>query len=180
MTRVATIPLQRTMSDAIQRTQGRLADTQRQLSTGIRAPDFAALGAEAVRTLSARSLVSTQRAYTDTATRLGTTLAIYDANITGIDTLASTLRNDMLLAIGTGQAAGLQDALEAAFDQVRSALNASERGLPLFGGAQAGQPFAPRSRRGAKWGGRGARRSRVARSRSPPAPRKGRRTRRSS
>ncbi len=143
MNRVATIPLQRTMSDAIQRTQQKLAVTQTQLSTGKKAQDYAALGTETVRNLSAHALVATQEAHAKVATRLGTTLAIYDANISNIDTVAADLRIDMMTAIGTGKAAGLQDAIEAAFDQFRSALNASEGGLPLFGGARTDQPFTP-------------------------------------
>ena len=143
MIRVATIPLQRTMSDAIGRTQQKLAASQAQLSTGVKAPTFAALGTQAVRNLSARTLVATQEAYSEAATRLGTTLTIYDANIMSVDTLASNLRVDMMTAIGTGKAAGLQDAIEAAFDTFRSALNASEAGLPLFGGSQTSMPFTP-------------------------------------
>ena len=41
MTRVATIPLQRTMADAIQRAQQNLAKTQTSLSTGKKAQDYA-------------------------------------------------------------------------------------------------------------------------------------------
>ena len=143
MNRVATIPLQRTMSDAIQRTQVKIAATQLQQATGIKAQTYAALGTESVRNLSARTLVTTQDAHAKVANRLGTTLAIYDANITSIDTIGADLRIDMMTAIGTGKAAGLQQAIEAAFDQFRSALNASEGGLPLFGGAQTAQPFTP-------------------------------------
>lgn len=143
MNRVATIPLQRTMSDAIGRTQSKLAATQAQLSTQTRAQSFSALGTEAVRNLSARTLVATQEAHSKVADRLGTTLAIYDANITGIDTIAANLRIDMMTAVGLGKTSGLQQAIESAFDQFRSALNASEGGLPLFGGAQTTQPFLP-------------------------------------
>lgn len=145
MNRVATIPLQRTMSDAIGRSQVKLAVSQKQLSTGVRAQTFAALGTEAVRTLSARTLVAQQTANAGVAKRLETTLAIYDANITGLDTLAGDLRLDIMNAIGTGKAPGLQDAIKAAFDQFRSTLNASEGGVPLFGGAQTDAPFKPRT-----------------------------------
>lgn len=143
MNRVATIPLQRTMSDAIARTQSKLAVTQSQLSTGVKAQNFAALGTEAVRNVSARSLLANQEAYAKVANRLGTTLAMYDANISSIDTVAADLRLDVMNAIGTGKGAGLQEAIEAAFDQFGSALNASQGGVPLFGGAQTGQPFKP-------------------------------------
>lgn len=143
MNRVATIPLQRTLTGAITRSQGKLAVSQAQLSTGTKANDYAGLGTEAVRNLSARSLLARQEAHAAVANRLGTTLSFYDANITAIDSVGSDLRVDMMTAIGTGKAAGLQEAVEAAFDQFRSALNASEGGLPLFAGAQTTPPFAP-------------------------------------
>ena len=143
MNRVATIPLQRTMSDAIGRTQRKLAVTQLQSATLTKAQNFAALGTQAVRNLSARTLVATQEAHSEVADRLGATLAIYDANIMGIDTVAANLRIDMMTAVGLGKTSGLQQAIESAFDQFRSSLNASEGGLPLFGGAQTSQPFLP-------------------------------------
>lgn len=143
MNRVATIPLQRTMSGAIQAAQQKLAVTQMQLTTGKKAQDLAALGTETVRNLSARTLVARHDAHATVATRLGTTLSMYDANISAIDTLGSDLRVKMLDAIGTGKAPGLQDAIEAAFDQFRAALNGSEGGVPLFGGSQVSEPFTP-------------------------------------
>ena len=145
MNRVATIPLQRTMSDSIARTQSKLAVTQMQLSTGVKAQNFAALGTEAVRNVSARSLLANQEAYGKVANRLGTTLAIYDANISGVESVAADLRLGMMNAIGTGKGAGLQEAIEAAFDQFRSSLNASQDGMSLFGGAQTDAPFKPKT-----------------------------------
>lgn len=143
MTRVATVPLQRTMSGAIQKSQAQLATTQVRLATGKKAPDLASLGTQTVRNLSARSLVARQEAHADVATRLGTTLSLYDANITGLDTLGSELRQNILTAIGTNASPGLQDAIQTAFDQFRSALNANEAGIPLFGGSQTADPFTP-------------------------------------
>lgn len=143
MNRVATIPLQRTMAGAIQRSQAQLAVTQAQLSTGKKATDLASLGSETVRNLSARTLVAKQEAHVAVSTRIGTTLAMYDTNISGIDTLGSDLRLGIINAIGQGKATGLQDSVDAAFQQFRSILNASEAGTPLFGGSQTSQPFTP-------------------------------------
>lgn len=146
MNRIATIPLQTTMSDAIRNTQGKLANLQRQLSTGKKAHDLASLGGETARNLSARSLVSRQEAQLGAAQRVETSMKLYDSHLTQMDDVTTKLRNDILHAIGTGQADGLQEGLEAAFDQLRASLNASEAGLPMFGGAQAGaEPFKPKS-----------------------------------
>ncbi len=144
MARVATIPMHRNLFDSIGRSQARLAAAQVQLATGKKAQDYAALGTETVRNLSARGLLARHESHALVANRLETTLAIYDANIGGIDTAVSSLRTELLTAIGTGRAAGLQEAVEAAFQQYRSSLNASEGGAPLFAGSRTDeQPFLP-------------------------------------
>ena len=142
--RVATIPLQKTTMDAIRRGQEALANTQAQLATGKKAPDLAALGTEAVRTLSAHSMLARQEAQGAVANRLGTTLSLYDAQISSIDREGTDLSQGLLTAIGTREGAGLNEAIEAAFSQVRSALNGDEGGVPLFGGGHEEPPFAPR------------------------------------
>ncbi|NYT42133.1 flagellin [Sphingomonas sp. R-74633] len=142
MTRVATIPLQRTMSDAIQRSQEKLALTQTQLATGKKANTFADLGTESVRNLSAHSLLARQEAQSTVSKRVGTTLTLYQANMEGIEDATSDLRTSLMNAVGTGDTAGLQEAIQTAFDQFRTSLNASEGGTPLFGGSQTDQsPF---------------------------------------
>ena len=144
MTRVATIPLQQTMAGAIQRAQQKLAVTQEQLSTGKKAKDFASLGTETVRNLSSRTLLARQEAHAAVTGRVSNTLALYDAHVSEIDNIASTLRQSILTAIGTQRAPGLQDEIESAFGRFRAALNAAEGGVPLFAGSMTDQkPFKP-------------------------------------
>lgn len=144
MTRIATIPLQRTLSGAVQQAQRRLADTQLQLNSGKKAKDLAALGGAAVRTLSARTALATQAAQSTATSRLGTTLSLYEVNITAIDTVASDLKTQLMAAVGTGSTATLPGAIDSAFSQIRSALNATDGFEPLFGGAQGDEvPFKP-------------------------------------
>ncbi|KTF70574.1 flagellin [Sphingomonas sp. HT-1] len=142
MSRVATIPLQRTMANAIQTSQEKLAITQKRLSTGKKAADFASLGTETVRNLSAHSMLEQQNAQAAVSKRVGTTMSLYQGHIEGIDTSARDLRQQILTALGTGQSAGLQEAIESAFQQMRASLNAGEGGTPLFAGSQIDQaPF---------------------------------------
>lgn len=136
MTRVATIPLQNTMSSAIMRAQEKLAVTQTQLSTGKKAATFADLGTESVRNLSAHSMLARQEAQSTVSKRVGTTLSLYQANMEGMESATSDLRTSLMNAVGTGDSAGLQEAIQTAFDQFRVSLNASEGGTPLFGGGQ--------------------------------------------
>lgn len=144
MNRVATIPLQRTMADAIQRAQRDLAVTQTSLSTGKKAQNYASLGTQAVRTISAHSLLSRQEAQAVVSKHVSTTLAIYDAHVTRVDTVMSDLRTQLVTAIGTDDADGLQEMIRGAFDEFRSNLNAVEGGVALFAGSRNEVlPFAP-------------------------------------
>ena len=140
MTRVATIAMHHILFDAIGRSQARLAASQIQLATGKKAGDFAALGVEAVRTLSAHSLVARQEAHGALCNRLGTTLAIQDSALTGTDDAMTRLRTELMTAVGTGQTAGLQGAVEEAFQQFRSAMNTNEGGQALFAGSATDKP----------------------------------------
>jgi flagellar hook-associated protein 3 FlgL len=142
MTRVASIPMQRTLFDAIGRSQAKLAEGQLQLATQKKAQNYADLGTEAVRTLSARSLLARQDAHATVAKRLETTMEVQGANISNLETSAETLRVALLQAIGTNEPAGLPEAIEAAFQQARASLNAEEAGVPLFSGSRTDQiPF---------------------------------------
>ncbi|WP_033921457.1 flagellin [Sphingomonas sp. 37zxx] len=144
MSRVATIPLQRSMNIAIQRSQQLLAETQQKLATGKKAPDYASLGTEAVRNLSARSLLAQQDAYKTASAQVSTALSLNDANMGTMETTVNTLKQDLLTAIGTREGAGVTEAIATAFNQFRNALNASSGGVSLFGGAQTdGPPFLP-------------------------------------
>lgn len=146
MTRVATIPLQRTLSNAIQRSQQNVATSQLQLTSGKKATDYSGLGIDAVRTLSARSMLAQQHSYQAVASRVGTTLSLYDANITQIDDSLSDLRQQMMEALGTGNSPGLQSMVESSFASVRASLNATEAGIPLFAGSQTNDlPLVPKT-----------------------------------
>ncbi|HEX8421250.1 MAG TPA: flagellin [Sphingomonas sp.] len=138
--RVATIPFQQTMRSALQKSQQALVTTQQRLATGKQVNDIAGLGTDAVRTLSTRSLLAAQEGQAKTARQIGNTLALYDANIGQVDTAATDLRTSLITAIGNGKAAGLQQTAEAAFAQVRSALNSNSEGKALFGGSQVDSP----------------------------------------
>ena len=146
MGRIATIPLQRTMALAISRSQEKLAVTQQRLTTGKKAANFADLGTETVRNLSAHSLLTRQTAQATVAKRVSTTLQIYEGHMTALESSVSELRTSIMTAIGTGEAAGLQEEVIGAFSQMRITLNASEGGQPMFAGSQIDKtPFTPKS-----------------------------------
>ena len=146
LNRIASNSLQRSMAEAMQRSQQKLAATQLSLATGKKANDYASLGTETVRDLSAHSLVSQEQAHSTVASRVGTTLDLNNTYLSQIDESSGSLKTSILNAIGTGQSAGLQEAIDQAFGQFRTSLNASEGGVPLFGGTQTEQPpFQPQT-----------------------------------
>lgn len=146
MTRVATIPLQRTLSDAMTRSQQNLSTSQLQLTSGRKANDYAGLGIDAVRTLSARSMLSQQHSYQAVGERVSTTLALYDANLNQIDSSIAELRYELMSSLGTRNSPSLQSFVEGSFNDVRAALNATEAGIPLFAGSQTDtQPMVPKT-----------------------------------
>lgn len=144
MTRVSTISFQHTIAAGIMHAQQLLQTSQTQLATGKKATDYAALGTDGLQNISTHSLQAQQAAYAAAASNVGTTLSLYNTSISAIDTAASTLRSQVLTAIGSGQSAGLSDSLNTAFDQVKSSLNVAVDGVALFGGSQTGvDPLKP-------------------------------------
>jgi len=142
MSRVATIPFQRTMSSAMQVSQQALSATQVQLATGKKVNDYAGLGTAAVRNISSHSLLARHEAYAAASTVAGTTLSFNDAHMGAIESGASALKKEILTAIGTGKGTGLKESINAAFAQFRASLNTAEGGGALFGGSQTdGPPF---------------------------------------
>jgi flagellar hook-associated protein 3 FlgL len=142
--RVASVPMQRSLFESISVSQRKLAEVQQQMATGKKASDFASLGIETMRNLSARTLLARQEAHAAVGTRIGTTLALMDSQMAGIEESMNKLRDGLLSAIGTNRADGLQEVAEEAFQRFRTGLNSDEAGQFLFAGSQtATAPFAP-------------------------------------
>ncbi|MEL7709000.1 hypothetical protein AAG606_14745 [Citromicrobium bathyomarinum] len=127
------------MADAIQRAQQNLAKTQTSLSTGKKAQDYAGLGTEAVRTMSARSMLAKQEAQAVVSKHVTTSLAIYDAHVTGLDNTLIDLRTRMATAIGTEDSSGLQETIKGAFEQFRSSLTGTHDAMVQKSPAPRGQ-----------------------------------------
>jgi flagellar hook-associated protein 3 FlgL len=117
-----------------------------QIATGKKAPDFASLGIETMRNLSARTLLARQEAHAAVGARIGTTLSIMDTQIAGVEVALTKLSEGLLAAVGTGRAERLQEVAEEAFQRFRAALNSDEAGVHLFAGSRVGEaPFLPAS-----------------------------------
>lgn len=146
MTRVSTLTLQNTLVNSLQSNQASLADANLQLSTTKKVQDYAALGGNTARVLSASSMLAQQKAQSTVADRVNTTLGFYDTALNSIDSTASDLKTKLLKAIGDDDGSDLGSTIQSAFDAYRTALNTTEAGVPIFAGGQTGSaPFKPQS-----------------------------------
>ena len=84
------------------------------------ASDFADLGTETVRNLSAHSLLARQDAQSTVSKRVGTTLSLYQGHLEGIEDAVGSLKTDILNAIGTD--GSYRDQIEVGRHHVRIAL----------------------------------------------------------
>ena len=144
MTRVSTMSLQNTLANAMSRAQQNLADSNIQLDTQKKVQNYADLGANTGRVLSAASMLAQQQAQSSVAKRVDTTLGFYKVSLGTIDDSMSDLRTKLLKAFGTGDSADLDSSIQQAFTDLRDALNTNEAGVPIFAGSQTdSEPFAP-------------------------------------
>ena len=146
MTRVATLPMQNMMTKAMSRNQQALAESNLQLETQKKSPDYAGLGSATARALSARTMLAQQQAQSTVAKRVDTTLGFYEASLGIIDDSVGTMKKRLLDAIGTGDSPDLASVINTAFQNVRNALNTNEAGVPIFGGGHTdADPFQPKT-----------------------------------
>ena len=144
MNRVATGPMQYTMKTSMQSSQQRLANSLNQLETQKKATDYAGIGIDTSRLLSARSVLARQEAHKTVASHVSTTLEYYDNSLNAIDKQTEDLRKALLDVIGTGNSPGLQADIESNFDSLRATLNTVSAGNAIFGGSQTNtKPFLP-------------------------------------
>lgn len=147
ITRIGSLPLQDSLAQAIQRVGAALARTQAELGSGRRAVDFAALGSDGVRSLSAHNLLARAGAQAAGLKSVAGTLATQDAQLDRLADDTAQLRADVLRALGTGDATGLDARLDQAYEGLAATLNAGEGGRYLFAGSRTDTPpFAARSR----------------------------------
>src|SRR3546814_154659 len=144
--RICTYSQNITLLQQIQRNQAQAADDQRQVSTGLKADDYAGLGRNATTVLSAHSLVRRATAYGEITQQVGARLTLQDSNLGMAGDAVSSLIDTLRTAINSSNGGGIDQALQGTFGAVAQALNAQYAGQYLFGGAQSDvQPFSATS-----------------------------------
>jgi len=136
MTRIATAAHQQIITGALLDIQEKLRGAQQQLASGRKAETFSGLGVDASRSIPARNLSLQWQAHQSAAKVTATTLKLYDAQLGEVDNLATDLQTAVTLALGSGQADGLQQLAEEAWGRFRGALNSTEGAVALFAGSR--------------------------------------------
>lgn len=146
MTRVATLTTQNTLINSLQQSQASLAASNLQLSSTKKVQDYAGLGGDTAKVLSASTMLAQQQAQSSVAKRVGTTLSFYDTSLNQIDSTVSSLKTALLKAVGDNNGGDVDNVVQTAFATVRNALNTTEAGVPIFGGGQTtSAPFTPQT-----------------------------------
>lgn len=144
MTRISNIAQHQQLVTAMLQNQREAALASLQVATGKRGDSYADLGSDAVRQIRLSSVLARENAYVDNARRAADQLAAQDLRLGQLRDASLSLRDAVLGTLAAGEAIGLETAAEAAFSELRSALNADHGGGLLFGGGVAsGDVFTP-------------------------------------
>jgi flagellar hook-associated protein 3 FlgL len=125
-------------SGDLRRVQSELADLQRQIGSGNKADDLKGYGVESTRILSAQGLISRTDARQQAANTLSGRLDAVDTALGVSSDAVEALRQAVLTALGQDDGRYLNNSLQTAFDQTRTALNVNFEGESLFGGERIG------------------------------------------
>jgi len=145
MTRIATMTMQRQYQALLMQQQQKLADVTVQVSSQKKVNDYAGMGADTGRVISARSMLEQMEAQGRITGRVKSQLSFYQSRMSEIDTAMSALRTSITDALGTGNAPTMTSDAEATFAQFRAAINAADDGLPIFAGSNTEQKPLPLS-----------------------------------
>jgi len=134
MTRIGDAGQALLLQQQMLRIQDRAADTQRQVSTGYKSPDYAGLGAGAGPLLGAQSLLSRIDAQKSLAGEVKTRLEFTEGALGNAADLTQNLRDEILKVLSTGNGSGLMIQADSSFAQFSSAMNQQFNGQYLFAG----------------------------------------------
>src|SRR5262245_8358054 len=123
--------------------RNQLVDLQRQLGTGKRADNYAALGLERGLTIGLRAHLSAMNGYQQTITDVGIRLDLAETALSQLDTVRREAKSAVMqspFVLGSGTQTVDQKAALIQFDQLLSILNTSTGGRFLFAGRGVDRP----------------------------------------
>lgn len=127
------------LAQALER-QAQLAETQRQVSTGLKADTYAGLARQSSALISAQSVEAKLETYTSSNREVLQKLDVYNLAVGEVAGIADTLRQDLIGSVNLNSGLGLIEKLENAFQRLTSVLNTRYQGRYVFSGTRTDTP----------------------------------------
>ncbi len=132
--RVSTAGQADVLLNALLQSQNSLAQAQAQVSTGDKSPTYEGLSPDVSTLSGAQSTASETQNYLNTNAAISNTLSAYDTALTGLSSIASSLKNAVTQALANNSGTGLITTVKGLLSQAVDLLNQQVNGNYIFGG----------------------------------------------
>lgn len=136
MTRITDSDQNRILLDQLMRVNARVAEDQRQLSSGKKADQFKDIGSDIGKLLSTKRVEEQLVKFEETSARVETRLNFQEAQIGTLSDIALKLKDLVINAVGQDTALGFMDEVRSIFEQAAAILNSRVNGEYVFGGTR--------------------------------------------
>ncbi|MAZ02597.1 MAG: hypothetical protein CMN56_05615 [Sneathiella sp.] len=140
MTRISTFQQSQTLINEMMKSQNRLADSQRQVSTGHVAEYYKDIHMDTTSLAGAKSLLSRLEQYEANNGKIMSRLAHYDQALAGMESAAGDVLSAVMSTINTASPQGLYGSIEGAFETALNFLNSRNTEGYLFSGSNGDTP----------------------------------------
>ena len=132
--RVSTFGQADVLLNALLQTQNNLAQAQQQVSTGDKSTTYEGLSPNVSTLAGAQSTASQTQNYLNTNAAISNTLSAYDTALTGLSSIASSLKDAVTQAVANNSGTGLITTIKGLLSQAVDLLNQKVNGSYIFGG----------------------------------------------
>ncbi len=136
MTRVSTVGQNQLLLVDLLRTQERLVDTQKQITSGRKTSDYKGMAPEVSTLLGAKNVLARTDQFIQDDNNLMRTLEVQNAAMQGLVDLSDELRQVVIGAINTGSGLALRTRINDLFATAVSLLNTQDGGKYIFSGTR--------------------------------------------
>ncbi|MEX1035749.1 MAG: flagellin [Sneathiella sp.] len=140
MTRISTFQQSQTLIKEMMSSQSRLADSQRQVSTGHVAEYYKDIHMDVTSLAGSKSLLSRLEQYEANNGKIMSRLAHYDQALAGMESASGDVLSAIMSTINTASPQGLYGSIEGAFETTLNFLNSRNTEGYLFSGSNGDTP----------------------------------------
>lgn len=140
MTRVSTVGQNQVLLVDLLRTQERLVDTQKQITSGKKASDYKTMASDVPTLMGAKNILARTEKFIQSNNELARALEVKNATMQGLVDVSSELRELVVGAIDSTSGLALRTRLDDLFATAVSLLNTQDGGRYIFGGSRTDTP----------------------------------------